>query len=128
MIQHATIPTKVPWYRKASPEIGQAFADFYNTVNEKGVLDGKTRSLLMLAVANLSRCTHCTENGLRKAEESGASRAEIAEALLISALGSGGTQLYWAEDVFERFFNSVPAPSAETHSPSRTRETVRSGR
>ena len=78
-----------PWYSLHSPEIGETFQDFYEACGEKGVLDKKTKELLMLTLASVFRCPHCTEE-------------HIKEALLIAALEGAGTQLAWAKEIYLR--------------------------
>lgn len=92
---------ETPWYARHSPELGKAFQNFYQTCNEKSVLDDKTRELLMLALACAFRCPHCTEEHIQKAQEEGASKQEVAEALMLASLEGAGTQLYWAKDIYE---------------------------
>lgn len=92
-----------PWYVENSPEIGQSFADFYRAVNEKGVLDKKTKELLMAALACVFRCPHCTEEHIKGALEAGASKQEVTEALLIAAVEGAGTQTAWAKEVFRKY-------------------------
>ncbi len=69
-----------PWFVKNSEEIGGAFYDFYQKCGEKGVLDKKTKELLMVALAGVFRCPHCMEEHLEKALEAGASKEEVTEA------------------------------------------------
>jgi AhpD family alkylhydroperoxidase len=93
---------KKPWYVEQSPEIGGAFQEFYQKCKDKSCLEDKTRELLMLALACSFRCPHCTEEHIKKALEVGASKGEVAETLLITAVEGAGTQLYWAKDVYEK--------------------------
>lgn len=103
-----------PWYVKQSPAIGPAFDRFYAACNEQSVLDRKTRELLQLALACVFRCPHCTESHIRRALEVGASRQEVAEALLIAAVEGAGTQLYWKKELFESLLGGGAAgPAAE---------------
>jgi len=95
-----------PWYVLNSPEIGGAFHDFYEACGKEGILDGKTKELLMLALASVFRCPHCTESHIKAALEAGASKEEITEALLIAAVEGAGTQLAWASDVFVKYLSS----------------------
>ena len=95
-----------PWYVLNSPEIGGAFHDFYQACGEQGVLDKKTKELLMTALASVFRCPHCTESHIKAALEAGASKEEITEALLIAAIEGAGTQLAWASDVFLKYLSS----------------------
>jgi AhpD family alkylhydroperoxidase len=97
---------ETPWYAASSPEIGGAFLKFYQACNEKGVLEKKTRELLMCALACAFRCPHCTQVHIEGALEAGASRQEVAEALLIAACEGAGTQLYWLRDTYERLLGS----------------------
>jgi AhpD family alkylhydroperoxidase len=90
------------WYVKQSPEIGPKFVEFYDACKEKGVLDQKTKKLLMVALACVNRCSHCTNQNIEAAFEAGASKEEVAEALLIAAVEGAGTQLYWAKEVYDK--------------------------
>jgi AhpD family alkylhydroperoxidase len=94
---------KTPWYVLNSPELGKPLQEFYEACKEKGVLDKKTKELLMVALACVFRCPHCTEEHVKGALEAGASKAEITEALLIAAVEGAGTQLAWNKDVFIKY-------------------------
>ena len=94
------------WYLQQSDEIGQAFKDFHDACNEKGVLDKKTKELLMLALACAFRCPHCTEDHIKRAQEAGATKAEVTEALLITAVEGAGTQLYWVKNRFQKYLGA----------------------
>lgn len=96
-------PQTTPWYVLNSPEIGKPFREFYEACNRGAVLDQKTRELLMLCLASVFRCPHCTESHIKAALEAGATREEITEALLIAALEAAGTQLAWAKDTFQKY-------------------------
>ena len=95
--------TPTPWYLHQSRDLGNAYLHFRNAVKEKSVLDDKTRELLMLALACVFRCPHCTEDHIRGAMESGASKQEIAETLLLTAYEGAGTQLAWKKELYERY-------------------------
>ena len=96
-----------PWYVLNSPEIGGSFHDFYEACGEQGVLDKKTKELLMTALASVFRCPHCTESHIKAAFEAGASKEEITEALLIAAVEGAGTQLAWASEVFLKYLSTT---------------------
>ena len=93
--------TKSPWFVENSPEIGKLFADFYEGCKEKGVLDKKTKELLMAALACVFRCPHCTEEHIQGALDSSATKEEVTEALLITAVEGAGTQLSWIGPEYE---------------------------
>ncbi|MGA2526935.1 MAG: carboxymuconolactone decarboxylase family protein [Smithellaceae bacterium] len=91
-----------PWYLKQSP-LGAAYQHFSNVAKQKTVLDAKTKGLLRLAIASVFRCKHCTEHHIKDALEAGATKQEIAEALLIASLQAAGTQLNWHKEFFEEY-------------------------
>jgi AhpD family alkylhydroperoxidase len=91
-----------PWYLKKSP-LGNAYQHFSNTAKQKTVLDAKTKELIRLAVASVFRCNHCTEHHIKDAFEAGATKEEVAEALLLASLQAAGTQLNWSKELFEKY-------------------------
>ena len=74
------------WYIQNSPKLGAAFQHFKHTCKEKSVLDAKTRELIQMAVASISRCKHCTDSHIKKALEVGATKQELTEVLLIVSM------------------------------------------
>jgi AhpD family alkylhydroperoxidase len=101
------IPEKTtPWYVRNSPEIGKPFETFYDACTKGAVLDKKTRELLMLCLASAFRCPHCTESHIKAALEAGATKEEITEALLITAVEGAGTQLGWASEIYLKYLGN----------------------
>ena len=101
----------IPWYIQNKESIGTCFKEFHDSLYEDGALSDKTRELLMLSLACAFRCPHCTEEHIEKALEVGASREEVSEALLLTAVEGAGTQLYWAKDIYEKHLgDSVETP------------------
>jgi len=98
--------SKTKWYVLNSPEIGKPFSDFYSACDSDGVLDQKTKELLMLCVASLFRCPHSTEAHIKAALEAGVSREEITEALLIAAAEGANTQLSWAKEIYQKYLGN----------------------
>lgn len=92
-----------PWFVLNSPELGKPFADFYESCKDKGVLDKKTKELLMAALACVFRCPHCTEEHVKGALAAGATKEEVTEALLIAAVEGAGTQLAWNRDILMKY-------------------------
>ena len=92
-----------PWFILNSPELGKPFADFYESCKSKGVLDKKTKELLMAARACVFRCPHCTEEHVKGALEAGATKEEVTEALLIAAVEGAGTQLAWNKETLMKY-------------------------
>lgn len=97
--------SKNPWYVSNSPEIGKTFEEFYRTCTTKGVLDPITKELLMLALACVFRCPHCTETHIRAALDVGATKEQITEALLIAAVEGAGTQLAWNKEIYVKYLS-----------------------
>ncbi len=95
-----------PWYLKKSP-LGAAYAHFSNSAKGETVLDRKTKELIRLSVASVFRCSHCTEHHIKDALTAGATKSEIAEALLLASLQSAGTQLNWNKELFEKYLQDM---------------------
>lgn len=93
----------VPWYVLNSPEIGSPFYHFNTACNTEGVLDKKTKELLKLSLASVSRCPHCTKSYIKSALDAGASREEITETLLVIAMEAAGLQLNCAKETFLKY-------------------------
>ena len=94
---------KTPWFILNSPELGSPLHQFYKACREEGVLDKKTKELLMVALACVFRCPHCTEEHIKGAFEAGATKEEITETLLIAAVEGAGTQLAWNKETFIKY-------------------------
>jgi AhpD family alkylhydroperoxidase len=95
-----------PWYALNSPEIGQPFQDFNEACDKQGVLDKKTKELLKLSLACAFRCSDCTESHIKAALEAGATKEEITEALLITAVEAAGTQINWAREIYLKYLGN----------------------
>jgi alkylhydroperoxidase/carboxymuconolactone decarboxylase family protein YurZ len=85
--------TQTSWFILHSPELGNAFEDFYQLCNENGVLDRKTRGLLMVALASVFRLPNRTGEQIRNALDAGATKEEVTEVLLIAAAEGAWAQL-----------------------------------
>jgi AhpD family alkylhydroperoxidase len=100
-----------PWYLKQSP-LGAAYQHFSHVASQNTVLDMKTKELIRLAVASVFRCKHCTEHHIDNAIKAGATKAEVAEAILLSSLQAAGTQLNWHKDYFQEKMTDGKTESA----------------
>ncbi len=94
---------KTPWFALNSPEIGRPFQDLFNRCREEGVLDCKTKELLMLAIASVCHCPDCTEEYIERAIEAGASREEVTEVLLLAAVTAARTQLALKQNTYVKY-------------------------
>lgn len=101
--KHAAAPVAHKhWMENAWPEAHNAFRDLYDIVQNKGVLEPKTKALIGLAAASLLRCKHCVGNKVDQLKsEHNATDQEIAEAMMVASLSAAGTNMAWAKEVFE---------------------------
>jgi AhpD family alkylhydroperoxidase len=75
-----------------APQAFQAFRAFDAAAFAEGALSVKAKELIAVAVAVTTQCPYCIEIHSKKAKEAGASEAELAEAVLVSAaLRAGGS-------------------------------------
>jgi len=89
--------TQTSWFVLHSPELGNAFENFYQLCNESGVLDRKTKDLLMVALASVFRLSNRTGEQIRNALDAGATKEEVTEVLLIAAAECAWAQLALVE-------------------------------
>jgi len=78
--------------RKGAPESFDGFLQFDKAVFAEGEsrLDLKVRELIAVAVAATTQCPYCLEAHTRGAKAAGATRDEVAEAVMVaSALRAG---------------------------------------
>jgi AhpD family alkylhydroperoxidase len=79
--------------RKSAPEMLDAFFGLDKAVfsDKTGALSASTKELIAVAVAMTTQCPYCIDIHTRQAKEAGASKTEIAEAVMIAAaLRAGG--------------------------------------
>lgn len=72
--------------RQLAPEEYRAWAGLDGIVaRQQGAIPVKYRELMALAVAHTTQCPYCIEAHARGAKKAGATRQEVAEAVLIAA-------------------------------------------
>lgn len=76
--------------RHEIPEVMKAFAGLHTAVMAPGALDTKTKELMALALAVSMRCDGCIASHARGAVKQGATEAEVAEAVGVAVLMTGG--------------------------------------
>jgi len=78
--------------KKSAPADFQAWVDLDSiTQREDGKISRKYRELIAVAVAHTTQCVYCIEVHTRAAKKAGATREEVAEAVLLAAaLRAGG--------------------------------------
>ncbi|HYC53532.1 MAG TPA: carboxymuconolactone decarboxylase family protein [Candidatus Binatia bacterium] len=84
--------------REAAPAEFKAWVDLDSIVGrEDGAIPRKYRELIALAVAHSTQCVYCIEVHTKAAKKVGATRGEVAEAVLLSAaLRAGGAAAHGA--------------------------------
>jgi AhpD family alkylhydroperoxidase len=100
----SVLPT--PWFVLNSPELGRPFADFCESCKDDGVLDKKTKELLMVALTCVFRCPYCLEEHIKGALDAGATKEEVTEVLLIAAVEGASTQLAWQKDLYMKYLTT----------------------
>ncbi|MBN2018860.1 MAG: carboxymuconolactone decarboxylase family protein [Sedimentisphaerales bacterium] len=100
--------SKTPWFALNTPELGRPFQEFCIACSEKGVLDSKTKQLLMIVVASVFQSNGEVKRQIESAMQAGASREEIIEALLISTATAARSQLEMHKDVLLKQLAFVP--------------------
>ena len=78
--------------KKSAPADFQAWVNLDSiTQREDGKISRKYRELIAVAVAHTTQCVYCIEVHTRNAKRAGATREEVAEAVLLAAaLRAGG--------------------------------------
>ena len=78
--------------RELAPDIAASFAAFSKQVFADGALPAKTKQLIAVAVAHVTQCPYCIRGHTSGALRSGASEAEIMEAIWVAAeMRAGGS-------------------------------------
>jgi AhpD family alkylhydroperoxidase len=76
-------------------ELLGAFATFNQKVFEAGALSEKTKELIAIGCAHITRCPYCIDGHTRKAKEAGATDEEIGEAIMVAvALNAGASMAH----------------------------------
>jgi AhpD family alkylhydroperoxidase len=75
------------------PDLLTAFMAFDSKVFEDGALPTKTKELIAIGAAHITRCPYCIEGHVKRAKKAGATDEEIAEAVFVGVAMSGGAAL-----------------------------------
>jgi len=83
--------------RALAPETERAFETFSRQVFADGALPAKTKQLIAVAVAHVTRCPYCIRGHTKAALRQGATRQEIMEAIWVAAeMRAGGAYAHTA--------------------------------
>lgn len=74
-------------------ELLESFGAFNGKVFQEGALSQKTKELIAVACAHITRCPYCIAGHTRRAKECGATDEEIAEAIFVAVAMNAGASL-----------------------------------
>ncbi len=83
------------------PDMMASFESLHHASIAGGALDKKTKELIALAIAVVSRCDGCISFHTHDALEAGASEQEVSEALGVAVLMGGGPAMVYATHVVD---------------------------
>jgi alkylhydroperoxidase/carboxymuconolactone decarboxylase family protein len=78
---------------KEVPDLAKKFFEYYGAVFAEGVLSGREKALIALAVAHAIQCPYCIDAYTRSCLEKGSNVAEMTEAVHVATAIRGGASL-----------------------------------
>lgn len=109
--------TRETYQERASlaPDVNTAFREFSEEVFDEGALSEQTKQLMAVAVGHVTQCPYCIRGHSQRAQQAGASRAEIMEAIWVAAtLRAASTQVHADHTVADRSEEDRTVPAPET--------------
>jgi AhpD family alkylhydroperoxidase len=100
-IEQLRTPTRE--LRRAIPQTWAGFAAMHEAAVADGVLPGRFKELLALAIAVAKECDGCIAYHARAAARRGATPEEVAEALGVALLMNGGPASVYAPRAWEAY-------------------------
>ena len=83
---------------KTNPQNFELFLKWYTSTMEPGVVDGKTKKLIALAVAYAIQEPYCIDSYSSACTDAGISPEEMSEAVNVAAvIRGGGTIAHWSQ-------------------------------
>lgn len=79
-----------------SPELGERFFEYYNSVFKEGKLSAREKSLIALAVSHILKCPYCIEAYTKDGLQRGITKEEMMEAVHAGAALESGASLVHA--------------------------------
>jgi len=93
------------------PEIGKAFAPFFQTLMREGSLSVKQKELIALGIGVALRCEACIDAHVDKSLKAGATEQEILEAAGVAVMMGGGPAYTTAPSVIAALDRRIVAPT-----------------
>lgn len=75
------------------PDLLKSLLSFDKMVFEDGALSSKTKELIAIGAAHITRCPYCIDGHVKRAKAAGATDEEIAEAVFVAVTMSSGASL-----------------------------------
>lgn len=98
-----TLSRAIGDYRKASPDLAQAFSALATAAIAPGALTPKFKELIALAIGIAGRCDGCVGFHTAAAIRHGATRAEILETIDVAIYMGGGPSYVYGAQALEAF-------------------------
>lgn len=100
--------------RKLIPDTMASFGSLSRAAQTPGLLDGKTKELIALAISVATRCDACVAYHARGVFRAGAAREEVAEMLAVAIQMGGGPSVNYAAHALSAFdqFRGAAASAA----------------
>jgi AhpD family alkylhydroperoxidase len=89
--------------REALPDAMQSFTQFAEAATTEAVLDGKTKNLIALSLALLTRSENCLAFHLQNLLKGDFSRDELLEVIKLAAYIGGGPVLMFAAQALQAY-------------------------
>ena len=89
--------------RQAIPETWAGFAQLHREAMKEGALSAALKEVIALAIAAQAECDGCISYHARGAARKGATPEQVAEALGVVVLMTGGPGTTWAPRAWEAF-------------------------
>jgi AhpD family alkylhydroperoxidase len=91
---------------QAAPDTMKAYSAMMQAASAEGALSAHVKELMALSISVATRCEGCITYHARAAAKKGASREEVAEAIMVAVeMGGGPAAVYGAEALaaFDQF-------------------------
>lgn len=104
--------------RQFIPDVYKGYAALNQAALKAGDLDVKTKELIALAVSVAIRCDGCMAAHARNAAIRGATREEVAEAIGVAIMLSGGPGTVYGPRAFDAFVETLEEREARGRTES----------
>lgn len=99
--------------KKLNRDLFESFSGFDSKVFAPGILGTKTKELLAVACAHITRCPYCIDAHVARALKAGATPEELAEAIFVATAMSAGAALAHSCIAMETVLASEPRESGQ---------------